>query len=34
MADVADDLDEMTTVPTIEADLDTLRNAWQKPLDW
>ncbi len=34
MADVAEGLDQMTTVPTIEADLDTLRNAWQKPLDW
>ncbi len=34
MADIAEGLDEMTTIPTIEADLDTLRNAWQKPLDW
>ncbi|MDZ7617243.1 MAG: phosphoribosylformylglycinamidine synthase subunit PurL, partial [Patescibacteria group bacterium] len=34
MADVAEGIDHMTTVPAIEAELDTLRNAWQKPLDW
>ncbi len=34
MADVSNGIDEMATVPAVEADLDTLTGAWQKPLDW
>ncbi|MDY0170863.1 MAG: phosphoribosylformylglycinamidine synthase subunit PurL [Thermoguttaceae bacterium] len=34
MTDVAEGLDRMATVPAVEADLDTLRTAWQEPLDW
>ncbi len=31
---VENGLDEMPAVPAIEAGLDALREAWQKPLDW
>ncbi len=34
MTDVANGLDEMATVPAVEADLDALTAAWQGPLDW
>ncbi len=34
MTDVENGIDEMATMPAVEAELDTLTAAWQKPLDW